>query len=475
MTAHSEIQQRHWRRIARHYRAGEALPAFSCGYRRWLAMYLRHILPADGKLLELGCGNGYLLNLLPVRERTGVDLVAEQVAAARELCPGAEFHQGVAEDFQSEEPFDYILLSDTLNEAADVQAVLENALRLGHEDTRLVINVYNSLWRPVLAVAYWFGLKPARPELNWLTRADLLNLLGLSGWELVKHESRILVPHEMWGIGSLINRWLAPLVPWLCLSQFFVVRKRRRLVLSQDQQPTASVIIPARNERGNIRAAIERLPQMGSAMEIIFVEGNSSDGTWEAIQEAIAAFPERTIRAYQQPGKGKGDAMRTGYAHATGDILLILDADLTVPPEDLPKFFLAVAGGSADFANGVRMIYPMEEEAMRFLNMCGNKFFSWLFSWLLGQRIKDTLCGTKVFRRADYFRIEANRSYFGDFDPFGDFDLIFGAARLNLKIRDIPVRYQSRTYGETQISRWRDGWLLIRMCAFAARKLKFLR
>jgi glycosyltransferase involved in cell wall biosynthesis len=255
----------------------------------------------------------------------------------------------------------------------------------------------------------------------------------------------------------------------------FVARRASAPVASvAAAEPSASVIIPARNEAGNIVKAIERVPDMGSHTEIIFVEGNSSDNTWDAIQQVISQFPERTIRAYQQSGKGKGDAMRTGYAQANGDIVLILDADLTVPPEDLPKFFNAVANGQADFANGVRLVYPMEDEAMRFLNMCGNKFFSFAFSWLLGQTIKDTLCGTKVFRREDYLRIEANRSYFGDFDPFGDFDLIFGAARLNLKIRDIPVRYQSRVYGSTQINRWRDGWLLIRMCAFAARKLKFL-
>lgn len=165
--------------------------------------------------------------------------------------------------------------------------------------------------------------------------------------------------------------------------------------------------------------------------------------------------------------------MRLGYEKATGEILMILDADLTVPPEDLPKFYDAIASGTAEFANGVRLVYPMEDEAMRFLNMCGNKFFSILFSWLLNLPMKDTLCGTKVFTQETYQKIADNRSYFGDFDPFGDFDLIFGAAKLNLAIRDIPVRYRSRTYGEPQIDRWRDGMLLIRMSAFAAKKLKF--
>ena len=116
----------------------------------------------------------------------------------------------------------------------------------------------------------------------------------------------------------------------------------------------------------------------------------------------------------------------------------------------------------------------MEKEAMRFLNLCANKFFSITFSWLLGQSVKDTLCGTKVLWKKDYERIAANRSFFGDFDPFGDFDLLFGAAKANLHIMDIPIRYRDRTYGSTNINRWSHGLLLLRMFIFAARKLKFV-
>jgi glycosyltransferase involved in cell wall biosynthesis len=212
---------------------------------------------------------------------------------------------------------------------------------------------------------------------------------------------------------------------------------------------------------------------MGAWTELIFIEGNSTDDTWEAIKKVKDEHPNLRIKIGQQPGKGKGDAVRMGYAMAEGDILMILDADLTVPPEDLPKFYHAVAGGSCEFANGSRLVYPMEKKAMQFLNLCANKFFGVAFSWLLSQQVKDTLCGTKVLTRANYLKIAANRSYFGDFDPFGDFDLLFGADKLNLKIRDIPVRYRDRTYGSTNISRWSHGALLFRMLGFAARKLKF--
>ena len=248
----------------------------------------------------------------------------------------------------------------------------------------------------------------------------------------------------------------------------------RALPAPVEKSASVTVVIPCRNERGNIADAITRMPIFGSHLEIIFVEGNSKDDTVDEIKRVIALHPDKDIKLMIQTGKGKGDAVRAGFAVATGDILMILDADLTMPPEDLPKFYDVLASGRAEFANGVRLVYPMERRAMQFLNLCANKAFGLIFSWLLGQPVKDTLCGTKVLRRADYERIAANRSYFGEFDPFGDFDLLFGAAKQSLRIADVPIRYRERTYGTTNIQRWRHGWLLLRMVAFAARKLKFI-
>ena len=243
--------------------------------------------------------------------------------------------------------------------------------------------------------------------------------------------------------------------------------------LSLPEQPSVSVLIAARNEAGHIREILERIPRLSDRMEVIFVEGHSSDRTFETIQEEIKIFPHIDCRVFQQTGKGKGDAVRLGFNKAKYEVLIILDADMTVAPEDLLKFYNLISKGDAEFINGVRLIYPMENQAMRFFNLLGNKFFSFAFTWLLGQPIRDTLCGTKVLRKSTYLKIEANRNYFGDFDPFGDFDLLFGAARLNLKIVEIPIRYRARQYGETNISRWSHGWLLLKMVVFAAQKVKF--
>jgi glycosyltransferase involved in cell wall biosynthesis len=240
-----------------------------------------------------------------------------------------------------------------------------------------------------------------------------------------------------------------------------------------------SVVIPARNEAGNIKPLLDRVPKMGEKTEVIFVEGNSTDNTWEMVQKAVSDFALAprdgiAVSCYRQTGKGKGDAVRLGFSKASGDILMIFDEDISVPPEELPRFVELLSRQQCEFANGSRLVYPMEKQAMQFLNMIANKCFGWMFTFLLGQRLRDTLCGTKVLRRADYEKIAANRAYFGDFDPFGDFDLLFGAARLGLKIADVPVHYKQRVYGSTNISRFRHGWILLRMCAFAARKIKFI-
>jgi len=316
------------------------------------------------------------------------------------------------------------------------------------------------------------GAKAPTPQQNWLSTADMKNLLHLAGWELVKMDTRILWPVRTPLLAYLFNRWLAPLLRPFCLTVFLVARPRPKVPPRRHYR--CSVVIPARNEAGNIEAAVQRTPEMGLGTEIIFIEGGSKDNTWDEIQRVKAKYQQRDIKAMKQQSKGKGGAVREAFTASTGDLLFILDADLTMPPEELPKFYEVARSGTAEFVNGVRLVYPMEEQAMQFLNMIANKAFGLTFSWLLGQNIKDTLCGTKVLYRSDYDRIARGRAYFGDFDPFGDFDLLFGAAKQNLKIVEVPIRYRQRIYGTTNISRFTHGWLLVQMCVRAAGKLLFV-
>ena len=441
------------------------------GYRVLLAHYYNLLIPPGASVLEVGCGGGELLALLHARTRVGVDLSEKQIQRAQNRVPDGRFYVQAGEALALDETFDYIIISDTVNYAADVQKLFARLHRVSHARTRLILNFYNTLWRPLLSLATWSGLRATQPESNWLARSDIRTFLELADWELFRTFHQILLPVRCLGLGPLVNRWVAPLLSYLCLTIFCIARPRPS---RHPQQWSTTVVIPARNEAGNIEAAVRRTPQIGIRTELIFVEGHSTDGTWEEIQRVMRVFPDRNITCLRQPGAGKGDAVRTGFAAATGDVLMILDADLTVPPEELPKFYEVLATGHAELTNGVRLVYPMEQKAMRFLNLCVNKAFSLLFTWLLGQSIKDTLCGTKAMLRGDYERLAANRGYFGDFDPFGDFDLLFGAGKLNLKIADVAIRYRERTYGSTNIARWKHGWLLLRMALVAAKKLKFV-
>jgi SAM-dependent methyltransferase len=441
-------------------------------YQRLLRRYYGFLVPARQRVLEVGCGLGDLLAAVKPARGVGVDFSPAMTALARERHPELEFKVADAAGFSAAEQFDYILMSDLVNDLPDVQAVFERLQAVAHPRTRLVLNFFNNLWRPVLHAGEKLGLKSPTLLQNWLSADDTRNLLHLAGWEVIRTETRILWPVRTPGLDWLLNRWLAPLLPAFCLTVTIIARPKPQPAARP--QYRCSVVIPARNEAGNIEDAVRRTPEMGLGTEIIFIEGHSKDDTWGEIQRVKVKYPARDIKILKQQSRGKGGAVREAFAAATGDLLFILDADLTMPPEELPKFYEIARTGIGEFVNGVRLVYPMEEQAMQFLNMIANKGFGLSFSWLLGQKLKDTLCGTKVLFRADYEAIARNRAYFGNFDPFGDFDLIFGAAKLNLRMVDLPIRYRARTYGKTNIHRWSHGWLLLRMVLFAARRLKFI-
>lgn len=468
-------------RLARHYAQHHADPQtleYWQHRRRFYYGFLQRLfgfyVPPGSRVLEVGCDTGDLLASLKPSRGVGIDPAEDVVEHARRKYPHLTFIAAEPETFELDEKFDYVVLCNEIGTFADVQRVLERVRRVTTTDSRIIIAYYNALWEPVLRAASAMGFRRRVAEQNWLSHGDLANLLSLTGFEVVRQGAGLLCPIGIPLVAGLCNRFLVRLPGFRHLGLVTSLVAKPAGPPPDAERLSCSVIIPTRNERGNIVGAVARTPSIGTHTEIIFVDGNSTDGTAAEIERVIAANPERDIKLiHQGDGRGKGDAVRKGFAAAKGDVLMILDADLTVPPEDLPKFFNALVEGRGEFINGTRLVYPLEHEAMRFLNKLGNRFFSIAFTWILEQRFRDTLCGTKVLRKKDYERIAANRYYFGEFDPFGDFDLIFGAAKAALKIIEVPVRYHARTYGETNISRFSEGWLLLRMTAFAARKLKF--
>jgi SAM-dependent methyltransferase len=450
--------------------------SFNAAYRQDDRKFMRFLIPPGKRVLELGCGRGDLLAALEPSYGVGVDFGTRTIARARELYPNLNFVTGDVEDPATlapiEGPFDYIVIADTIGMFEDIDGTLRLVHHLCAPSTRIIISYYSHLWEPALKFAEFLRLRRRQPPVNFIATADFLNLLDLADFEMISHEQRQLIPFRCLGIGTFVNRYIAPLpgIRQLCLRTYIVGRP---VLQFPERKFSASILIPCRNEKGNIENAILRMPKFGSAQEILFVEGNSSDGTFEECERVRDAYKGTwDIKVLKQDGKGKGDAVRKGFAAASCDVLMILDADLTMPPEALPKYHAVIETGKAEFVNGTRLIYPMEQEAMRPLNLIANRCFAYLFSYLVNTRLTDTLCGTKVLLRKDYEMLARERGYFGNFDPFGDFDLIFGAAKQNLKIIETPIHYKARTFGETQISRFRDGWLLLKMVWFAYRKLK---
>lgn len=471
-SSYTTARRNHWDAVAGqtdHWRS------WGSYYHRRLAEVYSFLIPPGERVLELGCGQGDLLAALRPSLGVGIDLSHEMLKRARKKHPTLHFMQGDVHDLCLQTKFDVVILSDLVNDLWDVQKVCHQILKLVSHRGRIIFNTYSRLWELPLTLAEKLNLSNRRLPQNWITAQDLTNMLHLADLQVIRKWQEVLWPIRTPLVDQLFNRFIVKMWGFrhLALSNFLIARPDPSLY-KNSERPSVSVIVPARNEAGNVPEIFTRTPEMGRGTELIFVEGHSKDDTFAVIEKEIAEHPERVARLFRQTGEGKGDAVRLGFAHATGELLMILDADLTVPPEDLIRFYDVLAGLKGDFANGVRLVYPMEKQAMRFFNQIGNKFFSIAFSWLLGQPVKDTLCGTKALWSQDYIRISQNRSYFGDFDPFGDFDLLFGGAKLNLKFVEVPIRYRERTYGTTNIQRWKHGWLLLRMVLFAANRIKFV-
>lgn len=431
-------------------------------YHSFLDHFYQFVIPKGSKVLQVGCKTASRLAAVEPAFGVGIDDDANNIAMAIHKYPHYTFHVGTLKNIQLNEQFDYIILSSTTMEVYDIQELFESLHPYCHNRTRIVLDFYSALWNPTLSLLQKLGLRRPTPLQNWVSAYDMKNFLMLSGYDVVTSGKQMVLPVYIPIVSWMVNAFFqtVPLLDKLCLNQWFIARPITKM---NPHDVTVSVVVPVKNERGNVEAAITRTPLMGKHTEFIFVEGHSHDGTLDEIKRVQAMYPEHDITCLVQDGKGKGDGMRKGFAHAKGDVLIILDGDLTTPPEEMPRFFNALVSGQGECINGSRLIYGMEDEAMRFLNLIANYLFGLGFSYVLGQRLKDTLCGTKVLLKTDYQKIVANRAFFGEFDPFGDFDLLFGAAKQNLKIIDLPVHYKARTYGVTQIRRFHAAMYLLRM------------
>mgnify|MGYP000024969389 CR=1 FL=1 len=364
-----------------------------------------------------------------------------------------------------------ILINGTLNHSLDIQGILNDIRPALSRTSRVIAVLYNPYLQFLYSLSAALGMRKAPLPTTFVTIADVQGLARLSGYEMVGYSLCGYSPWKLGGLGSLVNAvfQVIPLVRWLALGCVVVLRP----VIRSEQRPGLSIVIPARNEFGNIESALQRMPDLGCQLEVIFIEGHSTDPTWEEIERVRLAYGDKfRILSRQQTGKGKADAVRLGFSMSTMPILTILDADLTMPPEMLSRFYDAYVEGLGDFINGNRLVYPMEGEAMRFLNHLGNIFFAKSLSYVLTTRLGDSLCGTKLLTKHDYARMIAWRSDFGDFDPFGDFELLFPASVLHLGVINIPIRYAARTYGSTNISRFRHGFELLRMTLIGLFRIK---
>jgi 2-polyprenyl-3-methyl-5-hydroxy-6-metoxy-1,4-benzoquinol methylase len=447
-------------------------------YYELLSRLLRFLVEPQKKILSVRCGIGNLLDVVQPSSAKGIDISVEIVEIAQQRNPSFEFAVAFPDKeefqytFRPEEKFDYILFND-IGDTVDVLQALRNLAPRCQRHTRVLITTYNHLWEPLVTFAEWLGMKVPRSEQNWLSTADIRNLLKLAGFEALETHRIVLFPKYVPLLSSFLNHFCArlPILSKLCMTQIVVARLLPPPV--RGEELSVSVVIPCKNERGNVEDAVRRIPALAGETEIIFCDDQSTDGTAEEVLRVQSLYPKKNIRLEHGPGVCKSRNVWTGFNAAKGDVLIILDADLTTIPEELSYFIDVIASGQAEFVNGSRLVYPVPKGAMNGANMLGNKFFSVAFTYLLGQRVKDTLCGTKVLWRSDWERIKLMLGTWGTEDRWGDYELLFGAAKLNLKILDLPVHYQERIYGSTKMTKvFRNGLVMLKMCWHGFLKLK---
>lgn len=432
-------------------------------YHSGIKKLVSSIVPEGGKVLEVGCATGDLLDCVKAKEGLGVDFSERMVRIAGEKYPGLKFRTMDAENLDLNDKFDYVIMSNLLDYLEDIWSVLGEAKKVLTSDGKIIITTVNPVWEPIFRLGQKLNLKTPDTARNFITNKDIINLLELGGFEIIKEGLGMALPKYIPVISRFFN-FLMPELPGLrqlCVMQYIVAKiKRPRRELS------CSVIVPCHNEEGNVESLLRRTPKMGKFTELIVVDDGSTDRTAEKVNQEINRDLEVKLISYK-PNRGKGHAVKVGFDNARGEVIMILDADMAVMPEELPRFFRLFEEGLADFVNGTRLIYPMEKKAMPIINYVGNKIFNLILSWLMEQRVSDTLCGTKALFKKDYKNIRMKDT------SWGDFDLLVGAGKLCLKIREMPVHYKERTAGESKMKVFKHGWVLLGVCWRGLRELKF--
>jgi len=437
-------------------------------YHRCVQSLYKSVIPAGSSVLEVGCASGELLQSVKPSCGVGIDISENMVSLARQKYPDLTF---ISADIDTLPPgelnmkFDRIILSNLVDYLSDIVGTLARVKEFINDYGLIILTTENPLWQPLMKLGSKLKLRMPDCPRNYVMLRDLKNIAELADFEVIKMGFEFLVPLRIPFLSSAINSIVAeiPFLRKMCLLQYIVMRHRKR------RQPlSCSVIIPCHNEADNIAECIQSVPPMGTFTEIIVVDDGSTDDTKLKV-EAIMKNDGRVRLISHEQRRGKGYAVRSGGEAAQADVIMILDADMSVPPEELPRFFEPIQAGRADFVNGTRMIYPMKGQAMRTLNYLGNKFFSLILSWLMEQHISDTLCGTKACLKKDYLKIRMGRC------AWGDFDLLFGIARLRKKIVEMPVHYQERVAGKSKMRVLKHGLLLMRMCFVGLYELKLLR
>lgn len=432
-------------------------------YYRNLSRIISNAIASNASVCHVGCDSPYLLKSLPQAKGTGICMTEKQKVFCETTDPDHRYTT-MAQLQTLREKFDYIVIT-SLGYFFDVQEVFHQIQILCHFRTRIIIINCNLLWEPLFYLGEKLRLRmpqSARRQ-NMVPTHHVINLLSLSRFQLVKWSSHILVPYFIPLVSWFFNRILASSFPFRYLSSTDIIIARPQI--TPPEPVTCSVIVPCKNEKGNIESLVRRIPALADETEIVLVDDRSSDGTGEEMRRCQKTWPDKKITVIEGPGISKGEAVRMGIEGAAGRLIAIFDADLAVLPEELPKCILPLLEGTADFVNTVRFVYPQQDGAMRWLNIAGNRGFSLLFTFLIRQRVSDTLCGTKVFWKEDYRNISGLKDYWLWRDRWGDFEQLLGASKLGLKIVEVPIHYAERTYGETKMkNRFQNGLHMLKLC-----------